>query len=59
MGEKAHVTFADEGFGPDFANLAPVLIKYKLEPRILCESKGTMTEDAAAMKRMYLEAKGV
>ena len=57
MGEKQHVTFADEGFGPDFANLAPVLIKYDLQPRILCESKGTMTQDAAAMKAMYLEAK--
>lgn len=56
MGEKAHVTFADEGFGPDFAQLAPLLVKHELYPRILCESKDTMAMDAAAMKKMYEEA---
>lgn len=56
MGERAHVTFADEGYGPDFAHLAPLLVKYKLEPRILCESKDTMAMDARAMLMMYNEA---
>ena len=56
MGEKAHVTFADEGFGPDFAQLAPLLVKHELYPRILCESKDTMAMDAVAMKKMYEEA---
>ncbi|MFR9206847.1 MAG: TIM barrel protein [Lachnospiraceae bacterium] len=53
MGERAHVTFADSEFGPDFSQLAPMLIKYKLEPRIICESKGTMAMDACAMKEIY------
>ena len=53
MGERAHVTFADSEFGPDFSQLAPMLIKYKLEPRIICESKGTMAMDACAMREIY------
>ncbi len=56
MGEKAHVTFADEGFGPDFAQLAPLLKKYDLEPTIICESAGTMAQDACTMKKLYEEA---
>ena len=29
----------------------------RLEPRIICESKGTMAMDALAMKRMFEQAK--
>ena len=58
MGEKQHRTFADEGFGPRFEHLAPMLLKYDLEPRIICEAKGTMAMDALAMKRIYEQAKG-
>ena len=57
MGERQHRTFADEGFGPYFEQLAPMLLKYELEPRIICETKGTMAKDALAMKRMYEKAK--
>lgn len=56
MGEKAHMTFADEGFGPDFALLAPLLKKYRLEPTVICESAGTMAQDALTMKTLYEEA---
>ena len=52
-GEKAHRIFADEGFGPDFAFLAPELVARELEPTIICESKGTMAEDARTMKELY------
>ncbi len=57
MGERQHRTFADEGFGPYFEQLAPMLLKYELEPRIICETKGTMAKDALAMKQMYEKAK--
>lgn len=53
MGEKRHRTFDEEGFGPDFAQLAPLLIAHKLEPTIICESNGTMAKDARAMKDIY------
>jgi len=52
-GEIRHLNFEDEGFGPDFTPLARVLREYKLCPRIICESKGNMAEDALQMKRIY------
>jgi len=54
-GEKAHRTFADKEFGPDFRPLAKLIAKRGLEPVVICESKGTMAEDAAAMKKQYTE----
>ena len=52
-GEKCHMTFADVTYGPDFAFLAPVLKRHALEPTIICESRGTQTDDAKAMKMIY------
>ena len=57
-GEKKHLTFADEEFGPAFEPLAEAIIKEGLTPRIICESDGTMAEDALYMKEMWLKAKG-
>ena len=56
-GEKRHLTFADTVFGPPFEPLAEAIAREGLAPRILCESAGTMAEDALAMKAMYEEAK--
>jgi len=58
-GEKKHLTFADAVYGPAFEPLAKVLADDHLSPRILCESAGTMAEDALTMKRLYREAKGL
>ena len=55
-GEKKHLTFADEVFGPEFDPLAEAIAKEGLSPRIICESAGTMAEDALYMKKMYLGA---
>ncbi len=55
-GEKCHMTFSDSGYGPDFSLLAPILVKYDLEPTIICESRGTQADDAMIMKRLYSEA---
>ena len=52
-GEKRHLTFEDNVYGPEFEPLARVLKKYNLEPTIVCESDGTMAEDALAMKEIY------
>ncbi len=52
-GEKRHRTFAEEAFGPRFQHLAPLLRARGYEPRIICECKGTMAEDAKAMMEMY------
>lgn len=57
-GEKCHVKFEDEGFGPDFINVCKALIDLKLEPRIICESAGSQDIDAIKMKEIYFNMKG-
>ena len=52
-GEKRHRTFAEEAYGPRFQHLAPLLKERGYQPRIICECKGTMAEDAKAMMEMY------
>ncbi len=56
-GEKRHLTFADEQFGPAFEPLMEAIITDSLCPRLICESDGTMAEDALEMKR-YWENEG-
>ena len=55
-GEKKHLTFADTEYGPEFEPLALAIVAEKVAPRIICESAGTMAEDALAMKQMWLAA---
>ena len=57
-GEKKHLTFADTVYGPDFEPLAEAIIKEGVCPRIICESDGTMSDDALKMKRSYIAAGG-
>lgn len=52
-GEKRHLTFADSTYGPEFEPLMEAIAKENLCPRIICESAGTMAEDALAMKKYY------
>ncbi len=57
-GEKRHLTFADDLYGPDFEPLMDAIVKAKISPTIICESAGTQSDDALAMKRKYLEYLG-
>ena len=57
-GEKRHLTFEDSTYGPAFEPLAEALAKDNLCPRIICESAGTMAEDALFMQQAYWAAKG-
>ncbi len=52
-GEKRHLTFADEVYGPRYEPLMEELHKRSLSPSIICESAGTQAEDAAEMRRYY------
>lgn len=52
-GEKKHLTFEDRIFGPDFEPLAEIIAKRNLSPTFICESDGTMAEDALSMKKIY------
>ena len=55
-GEKMHHTFADVQYGPEFMPLAELIAERGYEPVFICESKGTMAEDAKSMKDMYFSA---
>ena len=57
-GEKRHLTFEDNTFGPNFEPLAEAIIKENVAPRIICESDGTQAEDALYMKTQWLAARG-
>ena len=55
-GEKRHLTFRDDVWGPEFEPLMDVVYENNLSPVFICESAGTQTEDAQTMK-LYYEAK--
>lgn len=52
-GEKKHWTFSDTQYGPNFDFIAELVYKKKLSPTIICESRGTMAEDALEIKNLY------
>ncbi len=56
-GEKKHLTFEDTVFGPNFEPLAEAIVREGVCPRIICESAGTMAEDALYMKNTWLAEK--
>lgn len=57
-GEKKHLTFDDNIYGPEFEPLAELIAKKGLSPTFICESAGTQAEDAARMQMMYNKLKG-
>lgn len=52
-GEKEHLTFEDEKYGPEYQPLMELFRQRDLQPSIICESAGTQAEDAAQMKKYY------
>ena len=54
-GEKRHLTFEDQIYGPNFEPLVETIYKHGLSPTIICESAGTQSDDALAMKKYYEE----
>jgi len=56
-GEKKHLTFEDEVFGPEFEPFAEVIFRHSLEPTIICESDNTMSKDALYMKQYFYSLK--
>ncbi len=52
-GEKKHLTFSDSEYGPNFEPLMKAIAELGVSPTIICESDGTMAEDALAMKNEY------
>ena len=52
-GEKRHLTFDDNVYGPDFEPLMELVYKRNYSPVFVCESAGTQAEDALKMKKYY------
>ncbi len=52
-GERRHLTFEDTVYGPAFEPLMEAIHALGVTPTIICESAGTMAEDALMMKRYY------
>jgi deoxyribonuclease-4 len=52
-GEVKHLTFEDTVYGPDYQPFIQAIVDYKLTPMIICESDGTMADDARAMQLEY------
>ncbi len=57
-GEKRHLTFDDTVYGPDFEPLMEAIHTLGIAPTIICESAGTMAEDALMMKRYFASLEG-
>ncbi|MBP0989807.1 MAG: TIM barrel protein [Oscillospiraceae bacterium] len=53
-GEKRHLTFEDDVYGPVFDHIAEITAKKKCNIRFICESAGTQDIDAVTMKEIYM-----
>ena len=53
-GEKHHLTFQDREYGPPYEPFVEMCADRGLCPVVICESRGTQTEDAAAMRNHYI-----
>ena len=54
-GEKKHLTFDDDAWGPAYDPFVEAIFRGGYSPRVICESAGTQAEDALLMKKKFLE----
>lgn len=52
-GEKKHLTFKDDVFGPNYEPVLEITARKNLSPTFICESAGTQAEDSKTMKTYY------
>ncbi len=58
-GEKKHRCYSETEYGPEFSPVAEIMAKRNLTPTVICESRGTQTEDAMELKKLYLEKREI
>lgn len=58
-GEKRHLTFEDDIYGPDFEPVIELIVKKGLSPVVICESAGTQADDAVKMATYYKSLKNI
>lgn len=56
-GEKRHLTFEDTQYGPRFEPFVQTIVDKNLSLVVICESRGTQSEDAQSMLKHYKELK--
>ncbi len=56
-GEKRHLTFEDNTYGPDYKPFIEAIKTGGYTPTVICESAGTQSDDALTMKKYYGELK--
>ncbi len=56
-GEKKHRCFSETEYGPEFAPIAEIIAERNLCPTVICESRGTQTDDAIELKKLYDKAR--
>lgn len=54
-GEKRHLTFEDDVYGPRFEPFVDAVARAGISPTVICESAGTQSDDALTMKQLYNE----
>ncbi len=52
-GEKTHRCFDETEYEPEFDPIAQIVAERELSPVIICESRGTQTQDALKMQAIY------
>lgn len=52
-GEKKHLTFEDETYGPDHRTFVEAIARAGISPTVICESAGTQSGDSLIMKKYY------
>ncbi|MBE7012158.1 MAG: endonuclease IV [Ruminococcaceae bacterium] len=58
-GEKKHRTYSETEYGPEFEPIAEIIAKRGLCPTIICESRGTQTEDSVLLMKAYMEKRKI
>lgn len=54
-GEKKHRCYSETEYGPEFWPIAEIIAERGLCPTIICESRGTQSDDAIKLMECYLE----
>ena len=57
-GEKKHRCYSETEYGPEFEPIAEIIAKRNLAPTVICESRGTQTEDSVLLMKAYMEKRG-
>lgn len=52
-GEKKHRCYSETEYGPEFYPIAEIIAKRGLCPTVICESRGTQTDDAIELMKLY------